>query len=453
MSYAGEYRKKLTTAEKAVRVIKSGDWVEYGTFQGQVVELDKALAARKDELLDVKVRSAGRVSGPPAVALADPSKERFTFHSGHFTLIDRKLSDMGMCYYYPLLFREVPSYYNYGQVDVAMISVTPMNKHGYFNFGMNNLHAKVTMENAKYVIIEVNPNIPWVPGGNQECVHISEVDYIVEADWPLTSIPEIPIKFEDEKIAGLIVNQIEDGSCIQLGIGSLPNALGRLIARSDLKDLGVHSEMLCDAYLDMWEAGRITGSNKNIDRGKMTFTFALGSQKLYDFLDHNPIAASYPVDYVNYPHVIARNEKVISINNALEVDLFGQVASESSGPRHISGTGGQVDFVEGAYLSRGGKSFIALNATYKDKNGNLKSRIKPTLSPGTIVTTTRSTVMYIVTEFGMACMKGKSTWERAEALISLAHPMFREELIREAEKMKIWRCTNKMPTMAQSASM
>jgi len=162
--------------------------------------------------------------------------------------------------------------------------------------------------------------------------------------------------------------------------------------------------------------------------------------------------ASYPVDYVNYPHIIAQNDKVISINNALEVDLFGQVASESSGYRHISGTGGQVDFVEGAYMSRGGKSFIALNATYTDKEGCLQSRIKPTLSPGTIVTTTRSTVMYIVTEFGIACMKAKSTWERAEALISLAHPVFRDDLVREAERMNIWRRSNKIPTVAQSAS-
>lgn len=451
MKYAEEYRKKLVAAEEAVKVVQSGDWVDFGTFQGQVVDLDAALAARKDELRDVKIRSACRVAGPPAVVMADPQKESFVFHSGHYSIIDRKVGDLGLCYYYPLLFREVPSYCYYSDVDVAMIAVTPMDKHGYFNFGMNNLHTKMICEKAKYVIVEVNPKLPWIPGGSQECIHISEVDYIVEARWDLRSIPEIPIKFEDEKIAGLVLNEIEDGSCIQLGIGSLPNALGRLIARSDLKNLGVHSEMMCDAFLDMWEAGRITGNKKNIDRGKMVFTFALGSQRLYDFLDRNPGVASYPVDYVNYPHIISKNDKVISINNALEVDLFGQVAAESSGHRHISGTGGQVDFVEGAYMSKGGKSFIALNATFTDKNGCLQSRIRPTLSPGTIVTTTRSTVMYIVTEFGTALMKGKSTWERAESLVSLAHPAFREELIREAEKMNIWRRTNKMPTMAQSA--
>ncbi|MFZ5651365.1 MAG: acetyl-CoA hydrolase/transferase family protein [Bacillota bacterium] len=452
MRYAEEYRSKLVKAEDAVKIIKSGDWVDFGTFQGQVVELDRALAARKDELKDVKIRSACRVAGPPAVAMADPTKETFVFNSGHFSILDRKVGDFGLCYYVPLLFREVPNYYQYDNtVDVAMVAVTPMDRHGYFNFGLNNVYTKKTCDLARHVIVEVNPNIPWVPGGNQECIHISEVDYIVEADWPLTSIPDIPVRYEDEKIASLILNEIEDGSCIQLGIGSLPNALGKLIAKSDLKDLGVHSEMMCDAFVDMWEAGRITGNRKNIDRGKMTFTFALGSKKLYDFLDHNPGVASYPVDYTNYPHRIGKNDKVVSINNALQVDLFGQVAAESSGDRHISGTGGQVDFVEGAFMSRGGKSFIALSSTYTDKNGVLHSRITPTLSPGTIVTTTRSTVMYVATEFGISCLKGKSTWERAEALINISHPMFREELIKDAEKMRIWRCTNKIPTMVQCA--
>jgi len=452
LRYAEEYRRKLVTAEEAVKVVKSGDWVDYGTFQGQVVELDKALAARKEELKDVKIRSACRVSGPPAVAMADPAKESFIFNSGHFSVLDRKVCDFGLCYYFPLLFREVPSYYEYTDVDVAMVTVTPMDKHGYFNFGLNNVYSKKTCDLAKHVVLEVNPNMPWVPGGNQECIHISEVDYIVEVQWPLTSIPDIPIRYEDEKIASLILNQIEDGSCIQLGIGSLPNALGKLIAKSDLKNLGVHSEMMCDAFLDMWEAGRITGSQKNIDKGKMTFTFALGSHRLYEFLDHNPGVASYPVDYTNYPHRISANDKVISINNALQVDLFGQVAAESNGSRHISGTGGQVDFVEGAYMSKGGKSFIALSSTYTDKNGIMHSRLTPTLSPGTIVTTTRSTVMYVATEFGIACMKAKSTWERAEALIELAHPRFREDLIKEAEAMGIWRRTNKTPAMAQCVS-
>lgn len=452
MSYEKEYKEKLRTADEAVKVIKSGTWIDYGTFLGQVVELDKALARRKDELFDVKIRSAARVSGVPAVVQVDPLKEHFIFNSGHFTTIDRKLHDFGLAYYIPLLFREIEYYYHYVEPhEVAMLAVAPMDKHGFFNFGLNNVYSLETLRRAKVRIVEVNPNMPRVLGGTEECIHISEVDFIVEANWPLMEIPNLPPSPVDQKIAEIIVNEIEDGACIQLGIGALPNAIGKLIAQSDLKDLGVHSEMFCDAFLDMYKSGRVTGRRKNIDRGKMVFTFALGSKEMYEFLNDNPAVASYPVRYTNDPRIIALNDKVVSINNALEVDLFGQVASESSGPRHISGTGGQVDFCEGAFMSRGGKSFIALHSTYVDKNGQLRSRIRPTLDPGTIVTTPRAMAMYIVTEYGIASLKGKSTWERAEALINIAHPNFREELIKEAEKMKIWVRSNKRPTVAQTA--
>ncbi len=443
MRYAAEYKSKLVSADEAVKVIKSGDLVDYGTFANQVVELDKALARRNGELENVTIRSAARVYGPPMVVLADQKRESFIFNSGHFTIIDRRVHDYGLCNYIPILFRECPSYAQFTRSNVAMVTVSPMDEHGFFNFGLSNTFTRTVIDMAEKVIVEVNPKMPRVPGGNGECVHISEVDMIVEAEWNVPPIPEPPITETDHKIASLIMNEIEDGACIQLGIGGMPNALGKLIAQSDLKDLGAHTEMLCDAYLDMWEAGKLTGKRKNIDRGKMVFTFALGSQRLYEFLHNNPAVASYPVDYTNYPHIIAQNDKVISINGALEVDLFGQVAAESCGCRQISGTGGQVDFVEGAYLSKGGKSFICLPSTYKDKNGELRSRIKPTLDPGTIVTTTRSTVMYLVTEYGIANMKCKSTWERAEALIELAHPDFRDELVAEAAKMNIWTRTNK----------
>ncbi|SFR10981.1 acetyl-CoA hydrolase/transferase family protein [Desulfoscipio geothermicus] len=452
MQYSAEYRSKLCTADEAVKVIKSGDWVDYGFFANQVVELDKALAKRKGELQNVNIRSAARVYGPPMAVLSDPQKESFIFNSGHFTLIDRRMHDYGLCYYVPILFRECPSYIKYAKGDVMMVAVAPMDEHGYFNFGLSNTFHKAISKIAKKIIVEVNHKMPRVPGGYGECIHISEVDMIVEADWNVSPIPEIPISEVDQKIARLILDELEDGSCIQLGIGGMPNALGKLIAQSDLKDLGAHTEMLCDAYLDMWEAGKLTGKRKNIDPEKMVFTFALGSQKLYDFVHNNPGVASYPVDYTNYPHIIAHNDKVMSINGALEVDLYGQVAAESAGTRQISGTGGQVDFVEGAYLSKGGKAFLCLPSTYTDKDGELHSRITPTLSPGTIVTTTRSTVMYIVTEYGLANMKSKSTWERAEALIELAHPKFREDLIKEATRMNIWTKTNKKPTTAQMVS-
>jgi acyl-CoA hydrolase len=247
----------------------------------------------------------------------------------------------------------------------------------------------------------------------------------------------------DEAIASLIVSQIEDGSCLQLGIGGMPNAVGKLIARSDVRDLGVHTEMLADAYLDMYEAGRITNARKALDQGKMTYTFALGSRRLYDFLHDNPACASYPVDYTNRLVHISANDKVVSINNALEVDLYGQVSSESSGFRHITGTGGQFDFAYGAYHSQGGKSFICLSSTVADAKGTVRSRIRPFFSPGTVVTLPRTITHHVVTEYGIACLKGKSTWERAEALIEIAHPDFRDELVREAEKMRVWSPANR----------
>jgi len=236
---------------------------------------------------------------------------------------------------------------------------------------------------------------------------------------------------------------LRDGDCIQLGIGGMPNAVGSLIAESDLKDLGCHTEMLVDAYVDMYLAGNLSGLKKNFDRGRMVFTFAGGTKKLYDFMNDNPIVAGYPVNYTNHPAIAERLDNLVSINNVVEVDLFGQVCAESSGWKHISGTGGQLDFVQAAYASKGGRSFLCLSSTYKDKDGNLKSRIVPTLPQGAIATDPRTATHYVVTEHGMANMKGKATWQRAEALIEIAHPDFREELIKEAEKMQIWRRSNK----------
>lgn len=260
----------------------------------------------------------------------------------------------------------------------------------------------------------------------------------------MIQLPELPISDIDKKIASIVVEQIEDGACLQLGIGAMPNAVGAMIAQSDLKDLGVHTEMLVDSYVDMYNAGRITGRRKQIDQCKMVYTFAMGTNKLYDFLDNNPACAAYPVDYTNNPFIIGQNDNVIGINNAVEVDLYGQVASESSGIRHISGTGGQLDFIFGAYCSKGGKGLICLTSTFKGKDGSLQSRIRPILTPGAIVTVPRSINFYVVTEYGVAMLKGKSTWERAESLINIAHPDLRDELIKEADCMKIWVRSNKI---------
>ncbi|NMC27287.1 MAG: butyryl-CoA:acetate CoA-transferase, partial [Syntrophomonadaceae bacterium] len=231
--------------------------------------------------------------------------------------------------------------------------------------------------------------------------------------------------------------------CIQLGIGGVPNAVGTLIAQSDLKDLGVHTEMYVDAYYEMVKAGKINGSKKTIDRYKQVYSFVMGSKELYDYVDDNPGLSSFPVSYTNHPFVISQIDDFVSINACVEVDLYGQICSESVGTRHLSGTGGQLDFVEGAYKSKGGQSFVCMPSTVKKKDGTLASKIQPILTPGAIVTDPRTAAHMIVTEYGIAYMKGRSTWQRAEALIEIAHPDFRDDLIKAAQEQKIWRRSHK----------
>jgi len=247
----------------------------------------------------------------------------------------------------------------------------------------------------------------------------------------------------DKKIGQYIVERIRSGSTLQLGVGGLPNYVGAMIADSDINDLSVHSEMFVDAYLQLYKEGKITG-NKNIDKGKMVYTFSQGSQDLYDFINNNPILCVAPVDYVNALEVIAANDRVVSINSCLQVDLFGQVNSESAGLQHIGGTGGQLDFVMGAFKSEGGQSFLCTPSVRKNKDGTMESLIRPTLPEGSIVTVPRSATHHVVTEYGIVNLKGKSTWERSELLISIAHPDFREDLIKAAERMGIWKNTSKI---------
>lgn len=439
------YQKKLVAAEEAVKVVKSGDWVDYGICLGHPVATDRALAARAAELTDVKVRGGVTMWMPEILTVPDPGRH-FTWNSWHCTGVDRKIIEMGCGYYNPMRYSELPKLYreNVETVDVAMFQVAPMDAHGYFNFGPQASHLMAVCEQAKKIIVEVNLNMPRCLGGFEEAIHVSQVDYIVEGDNPpLTQLPSNAFTDVDRKVAQMIVEEIPDGACLQLGIGGMPNAVGTLIGESDLKDLGVHAEMYVDAFVDLTEQGKINGSRKNIDRFRQVFAFAAGTQKLYDFIHDNPSIQSCPVDYSNDVNRVAMIDNFVSINNALEIDLFGQISSESSGTRQISGTGGQLDFVMGAYLSKGGKSFICLASTYA-KTGNVGSRIVPTLAAGSIVTASRTCVQWVVTEFGKVNLKGKSTWQRAEALISVAHPEFRDDLVREAEKMKIWRTGNRL---------
>lgn len=441
-----EYKRKLVSADEAVKVIKSGDWVDYGPLCAQVIALDKALVKRKDELEDIKIWSQCSVY-LPEIFKVDPLGETFIWNTWHLSGQDRNVAAGGRpVYYAPMRYSELPRFVreHIEPIDVAMMQVTPMDKHGFFNFGPQTSHCKALCETAKVLIVEVNENQPRCLGGYEESIHVSQVDYIVEGENPpLPQLSEAPPTVLDKKAAGYILEEMKDECCIQLGIGGMPNAVGKMIAESDLKDLGCHTEMLVDAYVDMYEAGRLTGAKKQINPGKLIYTFALGSQRLYDFMDDNPVCASYPVNYTNNISIASQNDNLISINNAIEVDLYGQVCSESVGTKIISGTGGQLDFVLAAYESRGGKSFICLPSTKAEKNGELKSRIIPTLTTGAIVTDPRAVAQFIVTEYGKFEMKGKTVWQRAEGLINIAHPDFRDQLIKDAEALGIWRRTNR----------
>jgi butyryl-CoA:acetate CoA-transferase len=439
VKYANDYNSMLMAPSEAVQAIKSGDWVDYACFLSTPITLDKELAKRAGELENVKIRALG-FPGLAAVAKEDPEGHSFSYNSWHFTGADRKLHDKKVCNYIPLLYHEGPGYYQKNDIttDVMLLRTTPMDSKGYFNFGVSNSFTKAQIKSAKKVIVEVNEKMPYCCGGCEEQVHISEIDAIVESEHEdMFSMPEPKITDIDQQIAELVVSQIEDGACLQLGIGAMPNAIGKLIANSSLRNLGVHTEMLCDSFVDIYEAGCISNLNKRQDVGKFVYTFALGSKKLYDFLDKNPSCSSFPVDYTNKLDKISANDNAIAINNALEIDLFGQVSSESSGTRHISGTGGQLDYTYGCYHSRGGKAFICLSSSVVEKDGTRKSRIRPFLDPGTITTLPRVMVNYVVTEYGVINLKGKSTWERAKALISIAHPDFREELNEHAKRMNI----------------
>lgn len=435
-----EYKKKCVSADEAVKLVCSGDWVEIAWGASYACLLGEAIAQRKEELHDVNMRG-GIVLKPLPFIESDPSGEHFTWNSMHMGGYERKLAQKGLAYYIPIKYSEVPRYMRENcRTDVVAIQVAPMDAHGYFNFGVTISHYAAAIEKARAVIVEVNEDMPKVHGGYEHTVHISKVNYIVEGGYlGLPVLPSAETSEIDKKIANYILSEIQDGACIQLGIGGMPNALGKMIAESDLKDLGVHTEMLVDGFVDMVEAGRVTGMRKNIDRGRMAYSFAAGTQKLYDFMQDNPAVAAYPVDYTNHPFISSKIDQLTSINSAVEIDLSGQVCSETAGPNIISGSGGQLDFVEGAYNSKGGKSFICLPSTYTDKKGKVQSRIKAMMTLGSVITDTRAGVQFVVTEYGKVNLKGMSSWQRAEALISIAHPDFREELIAEAKDLKIWR--------------
>lgn len=447
MDYRTEYQRKLITADAAAAMVKSGDWVDYGWAVNTTVAVDAALAKRLPQLEDVNFRGGILMWVPAIFQIEDPAAH-MTWNSWHMGGIERKAVAQGFSFYSPIRYSELPRYYRESKdpVNVAVFQVAPMDEHGYFNFGPSASHLAAVCEKAEVIIVEVNKNMPRCLGGFQNGIHIDQVTGIVEGDNPpLGQMAAAgPASEVDLAVANLIVPQIPNGACLQLGIGGMPNAIGSLIAQSDLKDLGVHTEMYVDGFVDIAKAGKINGSRKQIDKCRQVYAFGAGTQKMYDYLNDNPECMSAPVDYTNDVRTIAALDNFISINNAVDVDLFGQVNAESAGIRNISGAGGQLDFVLGAYLSNGGKSFICLSSTFKNrKTGQMESRICPTLANGSIVTDTRANIHYLCTEYGCVNLKGLTTWQKAEAIISLAHPDFREQLIADAANMHIWRRSNK----------
>ncbi len=448
--YSKEYQSKLKTPEQAALMVKSGDIVDYGQAGIKPIEFDKALATRAGEpgFTDVIVRVTNAIPPVPQVPIQDPQQKTFTYYSNFCGIIDRMLYAKGLAGFIPGNYHQVADIIKMHPDTAGTVwcgQVSPMDENGFFSFGITNSHNYAYAKTARIRIVEITPDMPRALGGFHEGFHISEVDAIIETN---NSVPCLPPPAESDpeikKIAGYIMEDIQNGSCIQLGIGDVPNEIGRMISESDLKDLGLHSELFNDAMMKMYLNGQISNAHKPFDQGKTAYTFSFGSRECYDFIHNNQLLASYPVYHINLPERIAAIDKMITINNILEIDLLSQVCSESIGYQQFSGTGGQVDFVSGALKSKGGHAFLAFTSTYTDKEGNVHSRIKPMLTPGAIVTVPRALTPTLVTEYGKANLFGLSVWKRAEALINLAHPDFREDLIKEAEKMKIWKRSSRI---------
>ncbi|MGI5879166.1 MAG: acetyl-CoA hydrolase/transferase family protein [Syntrophomonadaceae bacterium] len=427
------YKEKLQSAEEAARLFESGDTVVAPLSNGQPLALVNAVAkrARNDELIDLTY-----VSGVDLrwFDLYHPDLiGKVLIDSGFVHIATRHGVGEGMFTYTPCRLGETVEMVSQCRTcNVVAMVVSPMDKHGFFSTGCNVDWGWETAKtaNPRHIIVEVNENMPRTYGNNQ--LHISEISAVVENHIPLVEVPSIPTNDRDEKIGRFIADMIEDGSCLQLGIGGMPNAIAKFL--TDKKDLGIHSEMLTDSMVDLYNAGVITCQKKNFMPYKWIGSFAMGSRKLYDFIDDNPLVEMHSTRFVNDPYIIGKNDKLISVNATMEVDLTGQCASESIGTMQYTGTGGQLDFVQGAWRSKGGKSFLTLYSTYTTREGEVKSKIVPSLSPGIFTTVSRTDVQYIVTEYGVAFLKGQNLRTRVKELVSIAHPDFRDWLMYEARK-------------------
>jgi 4-hydroxybutyrate CoA-transferase len=426
MSWVNDYKKKLVTAEEAVSGIKSGDCIYISGNAATPYVLMNALARRKDELKDVELAHVLLLGKDP---LSQPEMEGHFRHNSLFVgPADRKAINEGRADYVPIFLHQIPDlfYTNQMPLDAAMLHLSPPDEHGFMSYGVEVLASKAAAETAKVVIAQVNEKMPRVLGDS--FIHVSRVHKIVEVSKELPQLEKKPFSEVEKKIGGFIADLIEDGSTLQLGIGGIPDAV--LAALKGRRDLGIHTEMVSDGVMEAIESGIITGAKKTFHPYKIILTFLLGSAELYDFADNNPIFEAHPTDYTNHPFNVSRNDNMIAINSAIEVDITGQVCSDSIGSYIYSGFGGQVDFIRGSAHSKGGKPIIALPSTAK---GGEMSRIVPFLKKGAGVVTTRADVKYVVTEYGVAFLHGKNLQERTKALIDIAHPDFRDDLIQEAK--------------------
>ncbi len=426
MSWVDDFKKKLVTAEEAVSAIKSGDRVYISGNAATPYVLMHALAKRKNELEDVELVHVLLMGEDP---LSKPEMEGHFRHNSLFVgPADRKAINEGRADYIPIFLHQIPGlmYSDQMPLNVAILHLSPPDEHGFMSFGVEVLASKAAAEKAKVVIAQVNDQMPRVLGDS--FIHVSRVDKVVEVSEELPQLERKPFSEVERKIGHSIAELIENGSTLQLGIGGIPDAV--LSALKDRRDLGIHTEMVSDGVMEAIEAGIITGARKTFHPYKVILTFILGSKRLYDFVDNNPVFEAHPTDYTNHPFNVSRNDNMIAINSAIEVDITGQVCSDSVGTYIYSGFGGQVDFIRGAAHSKGGKPIIALPSTAK--NDEL-SRIVPFLKKGAGVVTTRADVKYVVTEYGVAYLHGKNLQERTVALINIAHPKFRQDLIKEAK--------------------
>jgi len=429
-----EYRRKLTTPERAVSFIKNGSTIVHGLAAAEPPALLQAIAdrLRAGDLRDLKVHSLLPTAIVSNSLLSPDLSDCVEAFSWFVSKASRSAVKVGLNYYVPNHFHQVPRLMRDNlDIDVTVTMVSPMDRSGFFSFGTANDYTSTVARCCKRLIVEVNKNQPRVFGDS--LLHISEVDAVVEHTSPLIEFKWPGPRPEDDAIGRLVAGLVPDGATLQLGFGGLPNVIAMKLVKH--KDLGVHTEVFGPAMVELIKKGVVTGRRKNLHTGKHVFTVAEGTGPMYRFMHNNPSMESYPVSYTNDPAVIAQNDNMVSINSIIQVDLLGQCNAEFLGGSEYSGTGGQLDYVRGAYNSRGGKSILAFYSTAK--SGQV-SRVVPRLDSGAVVTTPRMDVHYLVTEHGVVNLKGRSTRDRALDIINIAHPRFRESLLREAENMYLF---------------